>query len=360
MDRRAAGGLEAARRTRTALADEQIRPADLARGAAGYDRLRVRIGSNPAKAQRAACTPPERVTLVTVAWIPHLKGYFRSALDIFRFSLLSARENTDVAFDVLVVDNDSCKEVDRFLRAEQRAGNIQYVIRCDRNVGTVNATVQALRAAPGELIAFADYDVLFRERWLEELMSVQTAFPEAGIVCGVPIRNSPDAQLAVARDVFGSDGRTVVEEGSFVAGAVLEEWAASIGMSLEEYLNHPNVRNTDLRLTRGGATAYAGGGHFAYLTTADAVGRSAHPRTDKLVPKRCPGYDVQITNLGIPTLSTARPVFYHLGNCLAEEWVQTEYTRLVGRRAPRAATQPAGEARGTFPRVARAAAIVRR
>lgn len=320
----------------------------------------MRIGSNPAKLQSAVCTPPARVTLVTVAWIPNLKGYFRAALDIFRFSLLSARANTDVAFDVLVVDNDSCRQVDRFLRDEQRAGRIQYVVRCDRNLGTVNATVQALRAAPGELIAFADYDVFFRQGWLEKLVAVQSAFPEAGIVCGVPIRNAPDAQLGLARDTFGSDGRTTLEEGSFVADAVLEEWAGSIGLSLDEYRNHPNVRDTDLRLTRGAVTAYAGGGHFAYLTTAETVDRSRHPRTDKLVPRRHPGFDVQMTELGLPTLSTAEPVFFHLGNVLSERWVQAEYARLVGRRPGRAATEAAGSTRPTLARIARSTATLRR
>ncbi|HEX5450580.1 MAG TPA: glycosyltransferase family A protein, partial [Gaiellaceae bacterium] len=268
-------------------------------------------------------------------------GYFRGVLEAFRLSLRSARANTNVPFDILVVDNNSCRAVDRFIRDEQAKGNIQYHLRSDRNLGSVNAAVQGLRAAPGDAVVYADCDVLFREGWLEQLLSVKEAFPEAGIVCGVPVRYATEAQLALARSVFGADPGTRIEQGTFVSDAVLSEWAQSIGLTLEKYKSSQNVPDFDLRLSRGANIAYAGGGHFAYLTTSDVISRSTHPRTDKLVPGKCPGFDAQITDLGLPSISTPEPVFFHLGNCLAEEWVQREYVRLMGRRPPRAACDPA-------------------
>ena len=303
----------------------------------------MRIGRNPAKFKEAACTPPERVTLASVIWVPELTGYFEGVLEVFRLSLLSARENTTAPFDVLVLDNNSCDEVNEFLQQERHDGNVQYHIRCDRNFGTVNATVQALRASPGELVVYADCDVFFRPQWLETLIAVQEAFPEAGMICGVPIRHAKEEQLVLSRSVFSAVPGTVIEEGDFVPRSTLEDWAHSIGLSLEEYSSRPSVRSFDLRLSRGGVTAYAGGGHFAYLTTAPVINRSTHPRTDKLVPARAPGFDVQITGFGLPTIATPEPVFFHLGNYLGEDWVQREYRRLVGHRPPRSACQPSLE-----------------
>jgi len=297
----------------------------------------MRIGGNPAKGAEASCIPPKGVTLAFVVWVPQLEGYFRALLEVFRLALLSARANTSIPFDVLVVDNASCSAVDRFLRHGLRDGTIQYHLRSDRNLGVVNATVQALRAAPGEFVVYADCDVFFRNQWLEQLIAVKQAFPEVAIVSGVPMRNASDAQIENVLRVFGSDRDTVVEEGDLLSNEILREWAESVGRTLESYLSATTTRESDVRLRRGAVTAYAGGIHMGYLTTPDMIDRSVHPRTDKLVQPRAAGFDMQMSALGLPWVSTPEPVFFHLGNRLGEGWVQSEYARLVGRRPPHAA-----------------------
>ena len=148
----------------------------------------ARIGFNPARGKMSPYRPA-RVTAVVVTYIPHLEGYFSQRLEILKATLTSLRR-TETPFDLLVFDNASCPPVVDYLLDLRRAGHIDYLLLSRRNVGKIGAFQIAFPAAPGEIIAYCDDDILFYPGWLEAQLRVLEAFPQVGMVSGVPVRDA--------------------------------------------------------------------------------------------------------------------------------------------------------------------------
>ena len=139
----------------------------------------MRKGQNPVK-QLNQVTKPQRITAAVLNHIPFLDGFYSEMLEVVRFSLSSMREDAGLPFDLLVYDNGSCTEARAMLLEEFDRGNIQTLILSDRNMGKGGAWNVMLQAAPGEIIAYADNDVLYHPGWLKNRRECWRPFPMWG------------------------------------------------------------------------------------------------------------------------------------------------------------------------------------
>ena len=146
--------------------------------------MRERVGVGPTRFQSVEYRPA-RVTACVLVFIPEQFGYYQQRLDILKICLGSIIEHTPRdAYDLLVFDNGSCPEVLEYLRSLYDENKVQYLLLSRANVGVANAFRTMFSAAPGEVIAYCDDDVLFYPGWLEAHLEILDGFPQVGMVSG--------------------------------------------------------------------------------------------------------------------------------------------------------------------------------
>jgi glycosyltransferase involved in cell wall biosynthesis len=219
----------------------------------------MRKGQNPAKFVNDVARP-ERITAAVLAYIPFLSGFYIETLDVLKVCLDSMRADAGLPFDLMVFDNGSCSEARDYLIEEKEAGSIQYLILSERNVGKGGAWNVILAGAPGEIIAYADSDVLFSPGWLSRSVEILETFPNVGMVTARPFRTPPEfysATLGWARK------NAALEEGQFIPWETFLEFNLSLGQTEEE--NRKVYAETkDWRIKYKGVTAMAGGSHWQF------------------------------------------------------------------------------------------------
>jgi len=222
----------------------------------------MRVGQNPAKFVKEVARP-ERITVAILNYIPFLSGFFAEMLDVLRSCLDSVRRDAGLPFDLLVFDNGSCAEVQDYLLSEHRAGHIQYLFLSEKNLGKGGAWNIILSGAPGEIIAYADNDVLFYPNWLKESVQVLETFPNVGMVTSRPFITKRDyitQTLAWAEH----DPEAHLEEGKFIPWETYFEFARSLGQE-PEVIRQDFEKDTCFRITYRGVSAIAGASHWQFV-----------------------------------------------------------------------------------------------
>ncbi|TAK12386.1 MAG: glycosyltransferase family 2 protein [Anaerolineae bacterium] len=283
----------------------------------------MRIGQNPAKAIESV-RAAERVTAAVVVYIPALAGYYAQSLDVLKACLSSLRQNAGGPLDLLVFDNASCEDVRTYLNEEHVAGNIQYLVLSEHNVGKAGAWNFIFNAAPGEFIAYADADVRFLPGWLAPHLAALEAFPQAGMVTGLPLLTPPEFSTAtVARAESELDVH--VERGRFISWEDFWRHARSLGG------DEPKARafyeaNEAVRLERNGAHYYVGAGHFQFVARKRVLQQVLPiPSTRPMGDVR--QLDERINAAGFLRLSTPEWHVEHMGNVLPEGAAAQELVR---------------------------------
>ncbi len=219
----------------------------------------MRKGQNPAKFVKDVAKP-ERITAAMLTYIPFLSGFYEETLDVLKVSLDSMRKDAGLPFDLLVFDNGSCPEARDYLIQEKEAGRIQYLILSEKNVGKGGAWNVILAGAPGEIIAYADSDVLFSPDWLKRSVEILETYPNVGMVTARPFRTPPEfysATLDWARE------NATLEEGQFIPWETFLEFNLSLGQTEEENVKvYDETR--DWRVEYKGVTAMAGASHWQF------------------------------------------------------------------------------------------------
>ena len=221
----------------------------------------MRKGQNPAKFVKEVAKP-ERITAAMLAYIPFISGFYAETLDVLKVSLDSMRKDAGLPFDLMVFDNGSCPEARDYLIKEKEEGRIQYLILSEKNVGKGGAWNVILAGAPGEIIAYADSDVLFSPNWLARSVEILETYPNVGMVTARPFRTPPEfysATLAWARD---ADAATL-EEGQFIPWETFLEFNLSLGQTEEENVK-VYAETRDWRVDYKGVTTIAGGSHWQF------------------------------------------------------------------------------------------------
>jgi glycosyltransferase involved in cell wall biosynthesis len=221
----------------------------------------MRKGQNPAKFVKDVAKP-ERITAAMLTYIPFLSGFYEETLDVLKVSLDSMRTDAGLPFDLLVFDNGSCPEARDYLIQEKEAGRIQYLILSEKNVGKGGAWNVILAGAPGEIIAYADSDVLFSPGWLARSVEILETYPNVGMVTARPFRTPPEfytATLDWARQL----NEAQLEEGQFIPWESFLEFNLSLGQTEEENVKvYQETR--DWRVEYKGVTAMAGASHWQF------------------------------------------------------------------------------------------------
>jgi len=288
----------------------------------------VRVGQNPAKSIEHV-PQPQRVTVALVTYIPFLSGYYAQGLDVLKTCLGSLWESTQTPYDLLVFDNASCAEVRLFLTEAQTQGRIQYLVLSDKNVGKGGAWNFIFQAAPGEVIAYADSDVLFRQGWLERSLEILAAYPQAGMVTARPMR-TPEAFYTSTLEWASQQPDVSVERGSFLPWETYLEHVLSLGTS-EEQARQWYASRQDIRLTRQGVSAHVSAAHFQFTAPKSALMRFVPFEMERPMGQ-VRSLDEQMNAAGYLRLTTCEPLVKHLGNRLEAGGGQTNLAATRSRR----------------------------
>ncbi len=279
----------------------------------------MRIGQNPAKFVKEV-TKPERITVAVLSYIPFLSGFYAETLEVLKVCLQSAREQPGLPFDLLVFDNGSCAEVQDWLLEEQRADRIQYLLLSKKNLGKGGAWNIILSGAPGELIAYADSDVLFRPGWLARSVEILDTFPNVGMVTARPFRTPPEFYSSTVAWAE-RDAEAAVEQGHFIPYEVFREFDLSLGQTEEEIRRHYET-SQDVRLTYRGVQAIAGASHWQFLARKQTLAQFL-PFSMERPMGQVRQLDQRMNEVGLLRLMPTEPLAMNMSNTLRGVQVST-------------------------------------
>lgn len=220
----------------------------------------MRKGQNPAKFVQTVAKP-QRISVAVLNYIPFLSGFYAEALEVLKASLESLRYKAGLPFDLLLFDNGSCPEVRDYLISEKEAGRIQYLLLSEKNIGKGGAWNILLAGAPGEIIAYADSDILYSPGWLSRSVQLLETYPRAGMVTARPFRTNPAYHTSTR--AWAAENASL-QQGQFLPWETFWEFNRSLGQ--DEAENRKIYAETcDWRLEYGGLTAYAGASHWQFV-----------------------------------------------------------------------------------------------
>lgn len=273
----------------------------------------MRVGQNPVKSIEEIA-PPASVTVVIIAYIPFLSGYYAQSLDVLKLCLGSLQANTPPGeYDLLVFDNGSCTEVREYLLAEQSAERIQYLWLSERNLGKPAAWNAALAAAPGQIVAYADSDVCFYPGWLQASLETLQAFPKAGMVTAMPML-IPEKYSTTTLNWAKRQRGLKLERGQLLPWQDFWRHARSLGDS-EAQAREFYAQNKAVRLSAKGRSYYLGAAHFQF-TAPKAALQAVLPIPAERPMGRVRLLDEAMNRAGYLRLCTADWHVQHIGNTL--------------------------------------------
>lgn len=285
----------------------------------------ARIGINPARGQVVA-ERPKRLTITMVTYIPELTGYFEQRLEVLKLSLASLIAHTAPPHDLMIFDNGSCTEVVQYLRQMQAQGAVNFLLLSQKNIGKIDALRILFQAAPGEIIAYSDDDILFYPGWLEAHLEILEYFPRAGMVSGAPLRNAA-GHARKSLDALASSGAVglSVERTRRIPDEWEADWALSTGRDPQAHLAATRD-HLDLVFRQqkdgGYCEAIGSANHFQFVTTKQIILKALPSEwTGKLMGSMIE-LDEAVDNLGYLRLSTVQRYTRHLGNVISPQMAQ--------------------------------------
>ena len=270
----------------------------------------MRVGQNPAKSIKQV-VQPKKVTVAIITYIPHMKGYYSESLRVLKACLSSLWGNTGVPFDLFVFDNDSCIEVKEFLLDAKEKGLIQYLLLSDKNIGKGGAWNILFQGAQGDVIAYADSDVIFSPGWLEHSIEILNTYPNVGMVTGRPLR-SPEEYYSKTLEWAQSQDDICVENGNFIQWEIFREHVLSLGIT-EARAREWFESKLEWRVTYQGVSALIGAAHFQFVTKKNIIQEFLPFNMDRPMGQ-VRTLDEMINQAGYLRLTTCEPYVRHIGN----------------------------------------------
>jgi len=228
----------------------------------------MRVGQNPAKFVKDVAKPAQ-ITVAVLNYIPFLSGFYAEMMDVLKVCLNSIWENTDLPYDLMVFDNGSCEEVQQYLLDEHETGRIHYLLLSEKNLGKGGAWNIIFGGAPGEIIAYADNDCLFKKGWLGKSLEILETYPNVGMVTARPFRTKEELY---SQTVSWAEQTPEVrcERGQFIPWEVFKEFDLSLGQSEAEIHDHYETTE-DVQLTYKGVSAIVGASHWQFLARKEVL-----------------------------------------------------------------------------------------
>jgi glycosyltransferase involved in cell wall biosynthesis len=288
----------------------------------------MRVGQNPAKFVNQV-TQPQRITAAVLNYIPFQSGFYAETLEVLKVSLDTLAQEPGLPYDLLVFDNGSCAEVQDYLLEQQRAGKIQYLVLSEKNLGKGGAWNMILSGAPGEIIAYADSDVLYYPNWLKESVKLLETFPKVGMVTSRPFRTRPEFYSRTIEWGRNTPG-ALVEEGKFIPWETFLEFNLSLG-STETEERQVYEKTNDFCLTYQGLTALAGASHWQFVAYKTVLQEFLPFSMDRPMGQ-VKQLDDRMNQAGYLRLMPTQPYVMNMSNTVPERF------RQAASLAPRART----------------------
>lgn len=275
----------------------------------------ARRGPNPGREQVSGYTPP-KVTVAVLACVLSSEGYYRYRFDVLKLTLAALKANTSTAHDLLVFDNGSRPEVGEYLSRLKQEGEIDYLLSSTRNIGNFGALRMIFNSAPGEVIAYLDDDVFVYPGWLEAQMKLLAAFPNVGMVSGVPVRmsalhNNQSLDLLVKTPPAGmqvSLTRHIPDEWE-------RDWAVSTGRRVDEFIE--STRDfKETMISYQGETAVGSANHFQFIGYREVLVQGLPTGWDQRLMGDMVEFDQRMDELGYLRISTPDRFVRHIGNTI--------------------------------------------
>ena len=278
----------------------------------------TRIGINPARGKRSVYRPA-RVTVAVLAWIPSLDGYFRHRFDVLKLTLNSLLAYTSLPRDVMVMDNGSCPEVVDYLKDLHQQGAIDYLLLSRCNMGKIGAFQVLFHAAPGEIVAYSDDDILFYPGWLEAHLQIIDTYPRVGMVSGIPVRDASNrARQSLMKWVSKHPEGLEHLEDYPLPDAWEEDWALSTGRDPQAHL--ADIRDQQEWVLRyRGVMAYGSASHFQFVAPKAILQQALPGAWSGDLMGRMVELDEAVDRLGYLRLSTTERYTRHIGNAISAD-----------------------------------------
>ncbi len=271
----------------------------------------MRIGQNPAKSVKEVAVP-KKVTVAVLSYIPFLSGFYAQTLEVLRHCLGSIWENTtDVEHDLLVFDNGSCQEVIDFLLKAKKEQKIQYLILSEKNLGKGGAWNIILSGSPGEIIAYADSDVLFYPGWLRRSIEILETYPNVGMVTSRPFR-TPEQYSSRTIEWAKNTPEADFRVGNFISWEDFSSFVMSLGTS-EEQARFWWEGGGDMRLNYKNVPAQIGASHWQFVAKKSVL-QEFLPFDMSRPMGQVRMLDERMNEAGYLRLMTAEPLAQNMSN----------------------------------------------
>jgi len=276
----------------------------------------ARIGMNPSRTKKSDYHPA-RVTVAILVHVPNLAGYYAHRLSVLKASLWSLKANTVTPFDLMIFDNGSGPEAARFLDGLQAQGDLDFLLRSERNIGKIGALQLLFQAAPGELIAYADDDFYYYPGWLTAELAVMDTYPGVGMVSGyaVPSFFAPDRTTSNAR--FAESNPSVsVEKVDPFPETWITEWAESTGRQPAE-AQEAEAQFSPVRYVYEGVSTLGAANHDQFLCPKPLIVECLPDHWTGQLMGQMIELDRAVDQAGYLRLSTAERTVQHIGNIIS-------------------------------------------
>ncbi|MBN2550289.1 MAG: glycosyltransferase family 2 protein [Anaerolineales bacterium] len=312
----------------------------------------ARVGINPARGKLSDYCPA-RVTVTMITYIPDLSGYFEQRLEVLKLVFASLHAHTSLAHDLLVFDNGSCSQVVEYLQGLKEAGQIDYLLLSRQNIGKIGALRILFSAAPGEIIAYSDDDIFFYPGWLEAQLELLDAFPQAGMVSGLAVRNAANHahqsldRLAAAAEAGEFPGLTA-QRVRRIPDEWEADWAVSTGREPQAHLQDTReqldiVFRLESKNNQPPVEAIGSANHFQFIGYKAILLQALPSEWSGKLMGHMVELDEAVDQLGCLRLSTAQRYTRHLGNALSQQVLdeaQALGLQIQDLQAAPAGTQP--------------------
>ncbi len=281
----------------------------------------MRVGMNPSRGKFTSYEPA-RVTIAVLVYIPHGTGYFEHRMKVLDACLASIQANTQVPYDLLVFNNGSSPEVRAYLERRQLDGAIQYLLHSQKNIGKIGAFQILFRAAPGEIIAYADDDIYFFPGWLREHLKILDAFPKVGMVSGCAVWGLFNDER-ISSNISFAEGHpeAKMERGRFINDEWMQDWAESYGRDFETY-KAETVDAEEIILEYHGVKTFAMANHNQFVIPKAVISQCLPTDWTGRLMGLMDELDISVNEAGYLRLSTFDRTTQHLGNALSPEFIR--------------------------------------
>lgn len=277
----------------------------------------MRSGTNPQKTQEKIHLETD-LRVIMVVFIPDVKGYYANSLEVFKLSLQSLIASNKGQYNITIVNNGSCREVQEFL-ASFSGEEIETIIHHSKNIGKIDALIGAARGAREPLITLTDADILFLDNWYAATQEVFHVFKRAGSVSPIPFRHGfYYGTSSVLKEIL-------LNRLKFYKTKIPENFADH--NRYLESINWGNEKTDSLEwpvVQKGNVKAIVGSGHQV-LTIKREILFSTVPTSPSLTligeDSEYKYIDEPIDRAGLFRLATYKNYAFHMGNTL-EPWME--------------------------------------